>query len=156
MLKDAQILKNYLRNNGITQGQLADKLGMTRQNLVFHLSKDRFSLDFSERLRQIGIDLSSDKYEAAKSTYINQGFSPSIPAINSDQGNTLLLAINSATYANTELLCEVLAAITKVPIAEVRAKANRLTHEKMRLVEQVLDRLIEVPSGGEDKKSKKN
>lgn len=58
--------------------------------------------------------------------------------------------------ANTELLCEVLAALTKVPIEEVRAKANRLTHEKMRLVEQVLDRLIEVPSGGENKTRKTN
>lgn len=139
---------------------MADKLGISPQLLGQYESEKRhpktqFYLKFKE---VFGINLMetnvSERFDSAKQKYIEQGYSPSLPAINTDQGNTLLLAINSATYANTELLCEVLAAVTKVPIEEVRAKANRLTHEKMRLVEQVLDKLIEVPSVGEDRKGK--
>jgi len=146
MLKDPQILRNYLKNNSITQTELADKLGMTRQNLVFHLSKDSFTTDFIERLRGIGIDLSIDKFNSIREGYIQQGHTPNAPTMGQDQANTLLIAINSATYANTELLCELVSKATGEPIQVVRARANQLTRAKLRTVEQLLDRLIPVSS----------
>jgi hypothetical protein len=61
MLKDAQILRNYLSNHQITQGDLAEKLKMTRQNLVYHLSKDKFTTDFKDKLQEIGIGIFKEK-----------------------------------------------------------------------------------------------
>ena len=105
MLKDPQILRNYLRNNRITQTELADKLGMSRQNLVFHLSKDKFTSDFIDRLQGAGIDLSKDKFKSTVNDLVNQGHTPTIPILSTDQGNVLLMSINAASYAAIELLC---------------------------------------------------
>lgn len=151
MLKDAQILKNYLRNNGITQGQLADKLGMSRQNLVFHLAKDKFSLDFTERLRGIGIDLSNDKFTQITADLRQQPHTNAAPVLNRDQESVLLMAINSSTYANTELLCRALAILEKRPLDEIKKEATELTRERARRVEQVLDQLTLVPSSNNSK-----
>jgi hypothetical protein len=46
MSKEGAILKNYLKGKGLQINVVADKMGMTRQNLSYHFAKDVLELDF--------------------------------------------------------------------------------------------------------------
>lgn len=64
MTKDANtpegdILRNYIRKSGVTQEEFAQKLSMTRQNLGYHMRKNKLDGDFKELLQKHGINIFS-------------------------------------------------------------------------------------------------
>lgn len=62
-MNDGSILKAFLKNNAIKMGEFATLLNMTRQNLNYHLRKEKLDGDF-ERLIKIvgGIERKNDNY----------------------------------------------------------------------------------------------
>lgn len=55
MEKEGEILRRYLKANGINQEELATKLGMTRQGLNYHFQKEKLDHEFKEVLREQGV-----------------------------------------------------------------------------------------------------
>lgn len=55
--KDGDKIRAYLKKNKINQTELAKKMGLTRQGLIFHLGKERVDYEFKEKLRDAGADV---------------------------------------------------------------------------------------------------
>ena len=148
-----KILKQIQYKTGQKLTEIAENIGYSRS----YLSSVRASggndtiIQLLRAKYNTVLDDTVQKFDAAREHYIQQGHSANAPTIGQDQANTLLIAINSATYANTELLCELLAKAKGEPIDQVRARANQLPRAKLRTVEQLLDRLIPVSSGNSTK-----
>ncbi|MFN8286637.1 MAG: S24 family peptidase [Chitinophagales bacterium] len=56
MEKEGEILRKYLKANGINQEELATKLNMTRQGLNYHFQKEKLDYEFKQLLREHGVE----------------------------------------------------------------------------------------------------
>ena len=65
---EGEILRKYIRSSGKTQEEFAELLSMTRQNLGYHMRKDKLDRDFLNLLKSKGIDIFS-KMEKEPNTY---------------------------------------------------------------------------------------
>jgi len=140
-LTEPQILKNYLSNTGVTQGELAERLGMSRQNLLYHLSKDKFTPAFKEKLKEIGIEWEPSPFVNTVNENKNQGYGRQMP-LNKTQMDVLLTSNTASLYALTEMLSEVLSIVGNRPLPEVREQANRLTKWKVQALEKILEDIL--------------
>lgn len=78
MKKQADIIRDWLYAHKVTQDKLASDLGMSRQNLVYHLKSEPLNATFREKLFAAGyeIDLSNDKAQESGDKYSPITLSP--------------------------------------------------------------------------------
>lgn len=50
-------IRAYLKRNKINQTELANKMGLTRQGLIFHLGKEKVDYEFKMKLKEAGADV---------------------------------------------------------------------------------------------------
>jgi len=98
----------------------------------------------------------ANKFQSITTELRQQPHTNSAPVLNADQESVLLMAINSSTYTNTELLCRALAILENRPLDDIKKEATELTRERARRVEQVLDQLVVLGSSGNSTKSDSN
>ncbi|WP_438980309.1 helix-turn-helix domain-containing protein [Polynucleobacter sp.] len=150
MKTDGENLRLLIRGLGLSQAEAALKMGVSRQTLNAYFNRAELSPDVLQIVKdKLGLIVNpspSDRMEEATVKYLKQGHTPTIPILSTDQGNVLLMSINAASYAAIEMLCRVVSNQEKIPLETVRTQANQLTHERQRLVEQVLDKLVSVSS----------
>jgi hypothetical protein len=58
---EGELLRRYIRTADKTQEEFAEFLSMTRQNLGYHMRKEKLDKDFKELLLSKGVDLFSKK-----------------------------------------------------------------------------------------------
>lgn len=105
-----ELIKSALRTNKITQEQLADKLGVSRQTVNNSLSKSRIDKTFLEELKRVtGIDF-VDYYDKA-------------PYKHTDAGNR---SDNHSSFKPVKWLMGLLSQLNE-PSAEDMRRANELT-----------------------------
>lgn len=159
MTETEKMLKQIQYKTGDTIATIASKIGYSRAYLSSIKSKEdnQAVLALLREKYNTVLDLDpSERFENIKQTYLTQGHTPTIPILSTDQGNVLLMSINAASYAAIEMLCRVVANQENIPIETVRKQANQLTHERQRLVEQVLDKLVSVVPSDNTKKTDSN
>lgn len=57
MANEGEQLEKYLRHKGLSAYDLAGHLGISAQNVYYHLKRDKISLIFKERLARAGYNL---------------------------------------------------------------------------------------------------
>lgn len=157
MKTDGEKLKLLIRGSGLSQAEAADKMGVSRQTLNGYFHRAELPKDVLQNVKdKLGLILSiPDKFAQITTDLRQQPHTNAAPILNRDQESVLLMAINSSTYANTELLCRALAILENRPLAEIKKEATELTRERARRVEAVLDQLTLV-SSTENKNSDSN
>lgn len=112
---------------------------------------ESFVNKFNEYYKQYGVQIEDSSrnvvanFRETKATYEQNGYSPTTPKLNPDQTNSMLMANSSVGYATLELVCRALSKLEDRPLDEIRAEANRLTHDKMSTFELLLKEMISLP-----------
>lgn len=58
---EGELLRKYLRQNGLNQEEFAARMGISRQGLNYHLRKAKLDYEFKQQLREQGILLFDDR-----------------------------------------------------------------------------------------------
>lgn len=70
--KEGERLKNYIKGLGLEMNQLAKSLNMSRQNLNYHLRKEKLDNDFVNKVENVLIKYGWKNIPFVKSSIVNE------------------------------------------------------------------------------------
>jgi predicted transcriptional regulator len=87
MTKEGDQLEKYLKGKGLSAYDLADNLGITAQNVYYHLKRDKISMVFKERLARKGHNLFNLPIPPDDKNYIEEESAKYVKAFDIEIGN---------------------------------------------------------------------